>query len=273
MNDLSKFAGEHWAIEPTKFKSLAHELPRFLNEKSVQNDIEITRSWFGTQQPRVDIHGSVAVIPVYGPLAQNIPPLLKLFGFVDYLDVARMIRKAAGESDTIILDFDTPGGTVTGAFELQQLIERMGQKGKVIVSFTNSMRASAGELVSTSCTIVTATHSAVVGSIGTMMAFEDVSMMFQDQGVNVEVFSSGAYKGMGTPGTSLEEGHRILLQSNVETLANEFKSLVQIYRDVDESHMEGQTFRANTADQIGLVDYITPSLEHLIASLQDTSVD
>lgn len=273
MNDLNKFAGEHWAIEPHKLKGILSSLPKFMEQHAHQNDFEIEFSWGGTPQPRVELHGSVAVIPVYGPLAQNISPLLKYFGFVDYLDVARALRKAAGEADTVVLDFDSPGGTVTGAYELQQLIKRLGQKGLVITSFTNSMRASGAELISTSCSIVTATPSAIVGSIGTMMSFDDLSVMFADMGISVELFASGPYKGMGTPGTSLSGEQEFWIQSNVERLADEFKSLVQVYRDVDEQYMQGQTFRGSEAESIHLIDYLADSREAFIASLQSTSVD
>jgi len=268
MNDLNKLAGEHWAIEATKFKSLISTMPEYIKQYAGKGDFDVSHTWGGVQQPRVEMHGNVAVIPVYGPMGQNLPPVLKYFGFVDYLDISKAIAQAIKETDIVVLDFDTPGGTVVGCYEVQQQIARLGEDGKVIVSFTNSMRASGGELMSTSCSIVTATPSAMVGSIGTLIAIEDVSKMFESFGIQVELFSSGVFKGMGTPGTSLNDDQRVLLMEEVDEMAEEFKAMVAAYRDVDDSLMQGQTMTAQKAEQGNLVDFISDSLESLVNSLQ-----
>ena len=77
--------------------------------------------------------GGVAIIPVHGVIGHKVGAVAKMLGAVDALDVMAAIELAADddEVDTIILDIDSPGGTVAGVPELAETIE---SESKVVVT-------------------------------------------------------------------------------------------------------------------------------------------
>ena len=88
----------------------------------------------------------VAIIPVSGVIGHKVSAVSKLLGAVDTVDVIAAIELAAEDDDidTIILDIDSPGGTVGGVPELAETVEDVQRAGvKKICAYTDSMMASA----------------------------------------------------------------------------------------------------------------------------------
>ena len=75
--------------------------------------------------------GGVAIIPVHGVIGHKVGAVAKMLGAVDALDVMAAIELAADddEVDTIILDIDSPGGTVAGVPELAETVEAVQASG------------------------------------------------------------------------------------------------------------------------------------------------
>ena len=85
-------------------------------------------------------------------------------------------------------------------------------------------------------------------------------------GIAVEVFRSGKFKGMGTPGTALTDDQKALIQAEVDLLAKTFKSAVVASRpQVTEDIMQGQSFLGMVAAQNRLVDAL--AVEDALPSL------
>ncbi len=83
-------------------------------------------------------------------------------------------------------------------------------------------------------------------------------------GIKVKSFNSGAYKGMGTPGTSLTAEQEIFLKNRVMTLAQNFYDHVRSRRGmVKDEDMQGQSFSGTQAKENGLVDEVLQNLAEL----------
>jgi chromosome segregation ATPase len=95
--------------------------------------------------------------------------------------------------------------------------------------------------------------------------------------LKVEVFAAGKFKGMGTPGVSLSEDQRALIQSDIEEVAADFKSAVLARgRKIPDEAMEGQSFSARKAQRFNLAgtvksrDEVIARLRSLTAARVDT---
>ena len=205
---------------------------------------------------QMEIEDGIAHIPIGGPVGRGLGSMEKGAGAVDVDDVAEELDQAE-ESDevrAIILDIDSPGGMVSGTPELA---DRIAAVQKPIYSFSGGLIASAAYWLASATDAIFATKSADIGSIGVYIPWADFSEAYAKEGVKIELFTSGKYKGMGFPGTSLSAEQRGLLKDRVIDIANMFYAHVQANRpDVQDESMQGQTFKADKARDLGLIDEV-----------------
>lgn len=216
---------------------------------------------------QMEKRGNVAIIPVGGPMGQGFGEFEKGAGCVDDDDLRAELEDAEddNEIENIILNFDTPGGMVTGSIEMCGVVEAID---KPVYAFTRGKLCSRGYMLATACDGIFATPTADVGCIGVCMSFLDLSRMADMEGIKVKVFGSGDYKGMGTPGTSLTSKQELFIQQRVMDLAKMFYSQVRNDRaQISDEDMQGQTFKGQEALDKGFIDGIMPDLNSLISFL------
>lgn len=215
--------------------------------------------------------GGVAIIPVAGVIGHKLGPVAKMLGAVDTLDIMAAIELAAedDEVDTIILDIDSPGGTVAGVPELAETVEAVQASGtKKIYAYTDSQMASAAYWLAAGANGIFAAPSADVGSIGVYLPVMDTSAALKEQGVQVEIFKSGKYKAAGFPGVALDDEVRKHLQMDVMETYNDFAGFVSKFRPtLNYEHLQGQTFTGRRAAKIGMIDGEAKSLDFLLQKL------
>ena len=219
---------------------------------------------------QMTIEGGIAAIPINGPLGIRLGKFEKGAGAVDYLDIMRELKEAQ-ENDAvsaIVLHFDTPGGMFSGLPETADLI---ASSDKPIYSYVpaGAMCCSAGMWLAASTDGIFASQSASVGSIGVYSTFTDMSAMAEARGIKVKLFTSGKYKGMGVPGTSLSADQETHLQESVMSMAEDFYNHIRENRSgVPDSAMQGQSFRAAEAMKNGLVDDVIKEYGELLSYLK-----
>lgn len=223
-----------------------------------------------SSNPLLSVEDGIGIIRIHGPLMRD-PDLISslLFGATDMDQVAEAIQEAVAQDTvkSILLDIDSPGGTVNGTPELAQAVADAA-KLKSIHAFSAGQMCSAAYWIASQCDAVYATPSARVGSIGVMLPFIDSAEKFRSQGLKVEVFAAGKFKGMGTPGVSLSEEQRALIQSDIEEVAADFKSAVLARgRKIPDEAMEGQSFSARKAQRFNLAGTVK-SRDEVIARLR-----
>jgi signal peptide peptidase SppA len=216
---------------------------------------------------QMEIIDGVAHIPVSGPIGRGLGSFEKGAGAVDVGDITDELDLAE-ESDEVTLAlmcFDTPGGMVSGTPELA---DRIAAFSKPIYAFTDGLIASAGYWLASSTDGIFATKSADIGSIGVYIPWMDTSEAYKKAGVKIELFTSGKYKGMGFPGTTLTPDQRALIQGRVAEIAGMFYAQVQMNRPgVEDETMQGQTFKADAAMENGLIDGVVQDKEALLEML------
>ena len=210
---------------------------------------------------------NVQVIPIVGVIANRTQSL-----GVGALQLGYDIDQAAASSrvDAIVLDIDSPGGTVTGVPELAEKIFAARQK-KPVVAVANGLMASAAYWVGAAADEIVASPSSEIGSIGVFALHEDWSKALEDEGVVVTEISAGKYKTEGAPWKPLDEEAAEFFHERVAEAYDWFVKDVARFRgdsvaNVRNGYGEGRVLGAKQAKAVGLIDRID-TLEGTVARL------
>lgn len=221
--------------------------------------------------PRVN--GSVAVIPVQGPITY----FDSWYG-VNIRRVADAVRAAKSEKRIkgVVLHVDSPGGFAYGTQEAANELFAM-RDSKPMVSIADPMMASAALYFGAAADKVYATPSGDVGSIGTMQMHMDLSEMLANDGVKVEFIHAGRNKVEGNKYQPLSADARAYYQSEVDEINSHFVGDLAKFRGVSKSVSggetwgEGRTLTATRAASVGMIDGVLTLSELLTKMGADPS--
>jgi len=212
---------------------------------------------------------SVHVIPVYGIIGKHLSSLETMCGGCDLDDVEEEIAEAMADNNVraIVLDFNSPGGVVTGVPELAAKIRAWSDQ-KPIYAFCDSLCASAAYWLASACQAIAVTQTADLGSIGVYIALVDDSEWWKKEGFKLELIKAGEFKAMGISGKPLSDAERSLLQGDVDAIYTMFTTDVRAGRgDIVPEVMQGQTFMGAGAVTVLLADEVVTDLPTMLASL------
>lgn len=246
MNEFARLTTElvcrPWLIPAHVHRSLCDAIVQM----RIQDDAD--------QRKGFEITDGVAVIPVDGVLSRYETQWTISIG-----EIRRQINVAAEDPEikAIVLAFDSPGGSAMGVPEAARAVAAAKQF-KPVVAYVDGYCCSGAYWLASQANYIYATESADVGCIGCYMAMLDQSRSAEMAGLKVEVFKSGKFKGMGLPGTSLNDEQRAYLQASVDRIAGQFKATVRSARGaVSDDAMEGQSFDTAAALAGALIDSVT----------------
>jgi ClpP class serine protease len=181
--------------------------------------------------PQMAVFGGVAIVPVYGVLGRRLSMLDLACGGVDYEHLSAFFEMA--ESDPavslVVLDFDSPGGRVSGLPECAAALASLAA-AKPVFAYTSGLCCSAAYYLACYARQVFASPSAQVGNIGTRLACVDDSEAWKMEGLSLELFASGPIKAAGTPGKQWTEEDRAYFRGIMERARDDFFSVVRTNR-------------------------------------------
>lgn len=259
---------EPWLLSPMALEALRVAIADAIKNQAGDPPTR-GKTAFGEDIESIQIANGLAVVPIKGIMARNPGRFGEAFGMVDMGKIASELDYAAESSRvlSVLLDFDTPGGSATGTPELAAKIASLREQ-KDVYSFVGGQCCSAGIYVASQSGGIFATPSSVVGSIGAYSVFHDMTNLAAMNGIKVDVISSGEFKGMGEPGTSLSPEQRQHLQDFVNKLANDFKNTIAEARpNFDSELMNGQIFTGSQGAENGLIDILVNSKQEAIQAL------
>lgn len=254
-----------WAILPAKMAEILGVLAyRAAGHTFTPDEIRARlNASDGEFEPLMASRGAVAVIPIRGVIAHRMSSMEESSGGASTEGIAKMLRAAMSDASigTIVLDVDSPGGTVTGVAELAAELYDMRGKGKRIIAQVNGLAASAAYWLASQADEVVSLPSGMAGSIGVFMAHEDLSKALEQQGINVTLISAGKYKTEGNPFEPLSDEAKAVKQASVDAAYAQFVKDVARGRGVAASEVrggygEGRTLSAKDAKAAGLIDRI-----------------
>ncbi len=261
-----------WAIMPEVLKTMARIS---LNSNDKEKELAITAhdgEWLPDTY-RVEMHGSVAVIPVIGPI-YSLGNYIWRGSSINL--IAKDFNSALEDSSVsaIVFNFHTPGGEITGCDDLSNMIYEARGK-KPIVSFSCGLFASAGYWFGSAADKVVISKSAEPGSIGIVSIYTDFSKWDEKMGVQeIEIISSQSPKKGLKPTTSDGKAET---QRIVDELAEVFINTVArnrgvTYDTVIEKFGQGSVFVGQSAVDAGLADEIG-TIESVIAEYNNANVN
>lgn len=200
----------------------------------------------------------IAVLPISGTLAHKWGGLQPSCGATGYDGIQGRLNQALKDPEVrgIMLDVDTPGGEVAGAFDCTDIIAR-ANKIKPVWSLCYDMHCSAGQLVVSGAGRRLITQTGIAGSIGVVIAHMDVSEMLKQTGRKVTLIHAGANKVDGNPYEALPERVRAKLQADVEATRLRFANTVSRHTGLSVDRIlaqEAGTFEGQAAIEQGLAD-------------------
>ena len=213
------------------------------------------------------VANGIAVLPVSGTLVSKTRSLQPYSGMTGYNGIIVRLQQAISDPgvDGILLDMDTPGGMVSGAFDCADIIARM-RDIKPIWALANDMNCSAGQLIASSASRRLVTQTARTGSIGVMMAHSNYGAALKTNGVEVTLIYSGDHKVDGNPYEKLPKDVRADFQTRIDATRQMFAEKVSAYTGMsvqDVLDTEAAVFSGQESVDHGLADELVNNTDAL----------
>lgn len=273
---LATFRSMPWAVEPAVMQLMCSVVDRWASGVRLSaEDIAaaIGDSPEAAAQRRSHAAGmsgrGVQVVPVYGILAHRAYAVQNTSKPLTSTEaLAQQFRAAAADPEvgTIVMDIDSPGGSVFGVQELADTLASIRGSGKRLVAVANNTAASGAYWIASQADEVVITPSGMVGSIGVIVPHQDASAMKERIGVKQEFITYGKYKAEGHDSGPLTDEHRAHLQSMVDSYGAAFTKAVAKGRGLPVETVRGPAFgegrmrlakeavSAGMADSIGTLE-------------------
>ena len=209
----------------------------------------------GLSQSKKD---AVAVIPVYGAISQGASSRSWDRGSQQ---IARRIKLMADKKEVkaIVLDINSPGGSVGAVQEIYSTIKRakMTTKKPFIARF-GEVSASGGYYIASACDLVVAHPGTITGSIGVIFSVSNFEGLMKKVGYKSDAIKSGKFKDIGSPTREMTPDERKLLQAMIDDSYGQFVAAVAEGRKMTVEQVkvlaDGRIFTGSQAKENGLVD-------------------
>jgi protease-4 len=152
---------------------------------------------------------------------------------------------------------NSPGGTVSGSEELYDSLMRVKAK-KPVVIVVDGLAASGGYIAAMAGDHILAKQSAIVGSIGVIFQYPNVTDLLKTIGVQVESIKSTPLKAAPSGYEPTSPEARAAVEAIVKDSYSWFRGLVAERRHLDPASLErvsdGRVFTGRQALELKLID-------------------
>jgi len=290
-NIVSALCGDVWCIHPDKLEAICEVINVRLSGGS-RSDAEIKAAIAQAKEnvsttimspvaiggrdaarsgDRVDsTGGNVAVLTLYGTLAQRTGAFdsgaVSVERFGKNFDAA-MADPSIG---SIVIDIDSPGGSVFGIEEMAEKIYAARGRKK-IVAVANSFAASGAYWIAAAADDIVVTPGGEVGSVGVFCLHQDLSGAYEQIGVKHTFIKAGKHKAEANPFEQLDPDAKDYIQERVNERYDVFTKAIAKFRgvsaaDARENFGQGRmkmakaAVKTSMADSIGTLDSVIDEL-------------
>jgi signal peptide peptidase SppA len=258
--DITDFSrGQCWGIIPEQFEILQRKFGELNitapNMEKFFAKIPETRNDY-------TVLDGVAVIPITGAITKRSSLYSYFFNGSSLDNLAEVLRQALSDPAVraIVLDIDSPGGTVNGVAAMAAEIFA-SRAEKPIVAFGNGFLASAAYWLGSAANAVIVDQTADVGSIGVLMIHYDYSEMDKRIGLKTTYLTAGKYKALGNDSEPLSQEAIEVFQKELDYIYGIFAADVAEHRDVSVEQVfadmaDGRIFIGRQAVDAGLADMV-----------------
>ncbi len=227
------------------------------------SDADLRSAADGYQSGRrsiVDSVEGIAIIPIEGTLMHKYGHIDPFSGATGYDGVHAKLEEALDDPSIrgIVLDINSPGGEVSGCFDLADFIYEARQR-KPIWALADEWAASAAYALASAADRVIAPRTAEIGSVGVLTMHVDQSQLVEEMGLDVTFIFAGDHKIDGNPFEPLPDTVRADIQSEIDAVYQIFVSTVARNRGLSEDAVretEARVYNARDARSVSFVDEV-----------------
>lgn len=277
---LAAFYGTPFAILPAKLQEIEAVLwRRIAGNEQKSEPVAFDEDDFDPppqeKQKAYKLQGAAAVIQVYGTITPRPSLFSSWSGGTSAEGIGRAVEQAAADpqAEAIVLDIDSPGGSVFGLPEAAGKI-LAARKSKPIYAVANHVAASAAYWIATQAHTIAVTPAGQVGSVGVLWAHTDVSAFEEKIGYKTTYITAGQFKAEGASEFPLSEEARAERQRVVNEYYGMFTAAVVKGRGVKAERVEkdfgqGRMRLAAEAVELRMADRVA-TLEQIVAEVNAT---
>src|SRR5712672_3105799 len=198
-----------------------------------------TEAWIGSPA------GSIARVTITGLIRS------------DMQRVEALERLGKSRAQAVIVHINSPGGTTSGSEQLYDSLMRLKEQ-KPLVVVVDGLAASGGYITAIAADHIIALETSLVGSIGVLFQYPNVSDLLKTLGIRVEEIKSSPLKAApnGFEPTSPEA--RAAIEAIVADSYAWFRDLVKTRRGLDDTALDrvadGRVFTGRQGVGLKLVD-------------------
>ena len=174
----------------------------------------------------------------------------------ELLERLEEVRKSSAVKG-VILSINSPGGTTAGGEAIYDAVRKLAAD-KPVVAQVGTLAASAGYMIASATDHIVARQSSIVGSIGVLVQFPDLTGLMEKVGIKLEEVKSSPLKAEPSPFNPTTDEERAMLRSMIMDSYDWFVGLVQERRPMTQAEVaavaDGSVFTGRQALQRKLVD-------------------
>jgi protease-4 len=204
---------------------------------------------------------------------------IKIQGLIrnDYDRVEALERLGRSSSArAVVVHIDSPGGTTAGSEQLHDALLRLkAQKPMVVV--VDGLAASGGYIAAMSSDHIIAQSASIVGSIGVLFQYPNVSELMNRIGVKVEEIKSSPLKAAPSAFEPTSPEARKAIEAIIMDSYAWFRGLVKQRRNLDDAGLErvadGRVFTGRQGMELKLVDQLGDEKDAVAWLAQQRNID
>lgn len=204
--------------------------------------------------------GAVAIIPVRGVIVPREDRYSQMFGEVGAENTAERVRVAVEDKrvKAVVLDVDSPGGSVRGVTEAANVIRSLRGK-KPIVAHADWTMASAGYWLCSGADEICGAPSADIGACGVIAMSVDETKFYAEMGITFTPYAEPADKADGWGMWPNSEKFEPRMRAFVKDSYNQFAADVAAGRGVERAAFTAEwagLYSAKRALLLGMIDKV-----------------
>jgi signal peptide peptidase SppA len=192
--------------------------------------------WFtAAEKIAYNMYNDVAIIPIHGLLTKY----RDFFSGISYEEIHEFILSALDDAsvNSILLDIDSPGGEVSGLFDLVDFIYE-SRNVKPIYAIANDYAFSAAYAIASAASKIFVNRTSGVGSIGVIATHVDISEFDKKEGVKYTTIFAGDKKNDLLQHEPISDEAISDLQKEVNRLYEMFVAVVARNRNISTAQIK-----------------------------------
>jgi protease-4 len=204
------------------------------------------------------ISQGIAVIPIKGEIVLDSSSFSAQMSALEIVDALQRAEKDPSIG-AIMLEINSPGGSVVATRQIVDGIRKAGEHKKV-VSWVSETGASGAYYIAAASDYVVADADSITGGIGVIGIFPNVEGLLEKLGIEVKVVKEGEHKDIGSIFSGLSKEDEKIIQRIFHSAFARFREDILLFRGdkIDAQKFEeiadGRILSGEQALGIGLVD-------------------